>query len=156
MPANAATQPADPAWLDLIEPPEVLIALAARQMQEMMNSVLRQHALKLVEWRILCSLRADEILTICDLSELAVVDRTVTSRLVDKLSERGLVDKKALKTDRRFAQISLSDAGRSLVAAAEPDIQIARQKLFRNLPADALEQLNATLSTFISNAKSKR
>lgn len=156
MTVNTAVQAPEEDWLDKVEPPELLIALAARQMQDMMNGVLRRHALKLVEWRIMRCLKDDGVLTICDLSELAVVDRTVTSRIVDKLAERGLLTKNALKTDRRFAQISLSEAGRSLVEAAEPDVQIARKKLFRDISPDAVIALNATLSTFISNANLKR
>ncbi|MCX7561444.1 MarR family transcriptional regulator [Sulfitobacter sp. F26204] len=153
MPAHIAFHTPHADWLDQIDPPEQMIVLAARQMQDTMNAVLRRHALKIVEWRILRCLIADEILTICDLSDLAAVDRTVTSRLVDKLAERGLLHKNALKTDRRFAQISLSQAGRQLLEAAEPDVQKARQKLFKDMSSDEVSEMNTTLQKFITNAK---
>lgn len=156
MPTSNAVEIPKADWLDQVEPPELLIALAARQMQDTMNAVLRRHSLKLIEWRILRCLQTDGILTICDLSELAVVDRTVASRMVDKLSERGLLIKKALKADRRFAQVSLSDAGRVLLDEAEPNVHLARKRLFKNMSLEEVNTLNVCLQKFISNTASKR
>lgn len=153
MTSIAAIEESKPAWLDQLEPPELLIVLAGRQMQDMMNAVLRRHGLKLVEWRILRGLKTGGTLTICDLAELAVADRTVASRLVDKLSDRGLLLKKALKTDRRFAQVTLSAMGRKLLDAAEPDVAHARERLFTGMSFEEAALLNKTLEKFISNAK---
>jgi len=153
MNSNAVVEKAEPAWLDQLEPPELLVVLAGRQMQDMMNAKLRRHGLKLVEWRILRGLKPGGTLTICDLAELAVADRTVTSRLVDKLSERGLLVKKALKTDRRFAQVSLSAMGRKLLDAVEPDVRQARERLFAGISFKEADALNTTLVKFITNAK---
>ncbi|MCX7561752.1 MarR family transcriptional regulator [Sulfitobacter sp. F26204] len=153
MNSNAVIEETEPAWLDQLEPPELLIVLAGRQMQDMMNAELRRHGLKLVEWRILQGLKPGGTVTICDLAEMAVADRTVASRLVDKLSERGLLLKKALKTDRRFAQVSLSAMGRKLLDAAEPDVRQARERLFAGMSFGEANALNKTLMKFISNTK---
>ena len=147
---TALRQP-EPAWLDTLEPPEYLIALAVRQIQDSMNTALRKHGLKLVEWRMLQCLSGQDGLTICDLAEAAVIDRTVASRLVDKLAERGLLSKDALKSDRRFAQVTLTKAGRSLLAAADLSARATRERLFTGVSEAEADMLNRTLMTLIAN-----
>ncbi len=142
-------------WLDTIEPPEFQIALAGRNIQDMMNSVLRQHELKLVEWRILDCLATRQKLTIFDLAERAVVDRTVASRMADKLSERGLDEKVLLKTDRRFAQVSLTASGQNLLTKANHHVQQARAGLFSDFTHDEAELLGRTLEKLAVNAAHK-
>ena len=75
---------------DTKSPDYHLVSLNNR-IREMMNFVLRPHELKHVEWRLLNSLSQVTQLTICDLAELAVIERTVTSRLVDKMIARKLL-----------------------------------------------------------------
>ena len=142
-------------WLEAIDPPEFHIAIAGRHIQDMMNSVLRPHGLKLVEWRMLDCLGAQRNLTIHDLAERAVVDRTVASRLVDKLAERGLVEKVLLKTDRRFAQVSVTDQGRYLLDQANPDVHRARAQLFSGMSPDEATQLSQALEKLSINAAHK-
>tara|TARA_R110000787_G_scaffold250480_3_gene356104 strand:- start:85 stop:564 length:480 start_codon:yes stop_codon:yes gene_type:complete len=156
MPASPETQkyPVEH-WLDGIDPPEFLIALAGRHIQEMMNAVLRGHGLKLVEWRILDCLAAQQNLTIFDLAERAVVDRTVASRMVDRLADRGLVEKVALKTDRRFAQVSLTDAGHDVLKQAYPDVHQARARLFSDMSSDEATHLSRALEKLSVNAAHK-
>ncbi|MGJ8627157.1 MAG: MarR family winged helix-turn-helix transcriptional regulator [Sulfitobacter sp.] len=145
----------DAHWLDGLDPPEFLIALAGRHIQDMMNSVLRGHGLKLVEWRILDCLLSGQNLTIFDLAERAVVDRTVASRMVDKLADRGLVEKVLLKTDRRFAQVSLTPSGRSLLEQANHDVRMARMRLFAGIGPDEATQLSQLLEKLSFNAAHK-
>ncbi|MGJ8615667.1 MAG: MarR family winged helix-turn-helix transcriptional regulator [Sulfitobacter sp.] len=156
MPAAPKTQD-DTAdhWLDSIDPPEFQIALAGRHIQEMMNAVLRRHGLKLVEWRMLDCLAVQQNLTIFDLAERAVLDRTVASRLVDKLAERGLVEKVTLKTDRRFAQVSLTENGRDLLNQTNPDVHHARARLFTDISPDEAIQLTRALEKLSINAAHK-
>ena len=149
------TKTQDAHWLDGIDPPEFLIALAGRHIQDMMNSVLRGYGLKLVEWRILDCLLSGQNLTIFDLAERAVVDRTVASRMVDKLADRGLVEKVLLKSDRRFAQVSLTRSGRSLLEKANHDVRTARMRLFADINADEATQLSRLLEKLSFNATHK-
>ncbi len=145
----------DEHWLNRIDPPEFLIAVAGRHIQDMMNTVLRKHGLKLVEWRIMDCLSAQENLTIFDLAERAVVDRTVASRMVDKMADRGLVEKVALKTDRRFAQVSLTKTGHDTLAGTNTDVRQARERLFTDISQDEATQLSHTLEKLSINAARK-
>ncbi|SEO98151.1 DNA-binding transcriptional regulator, MarR family [Salinihabitans flavidus] len=148
--SSQATQDTD--WILGIDPPEYLLAATTRQIREMMNTVLRRHGLKLVEWRILQSLEAEGALSILDLADRAVIDRTVTSRLIDRMVARGLVAKTALETDRRFSRVTLSDAGRDTLAACQGDVDRARAGLFDGLSRDEVAALTDALQTLASNA----
>lgn len=156
MPAAKPQNPSPEHWLDSIDPPEFRIALAGRAIHDMMNTVLRWHGLKLVEWRMLDCLGTQQNLTIHDLAERAVIDRTVASRLVDKLADRGLVEKVLLKTDRRFAQVSLTDQGRAVLDQTNPDVHRARTQLFYDLSAEEAAQLTSALDKLTINAAHKQ
>ncbi|SDE16284.1 MarR family winged helix-turn-helix transcriptional regulator [Ruegeria marina] len=115
------------------DPPEFHLSVLNMQIREMMNAVLRPHGLKLVEWRLLQCLADQGALSICDLATLAVIERTATSRLVDRMLERGLVSKEQMEDDRRFSRVSLCDAGRVKLEACTEDVHAVRQKLFEGL-----------------------
>ena len=133
------------------DPPEFHLAALNRRIRETMDRVLRPHGLKLVEWRVLQSLEAEGALNIQELSELAVVERTITSRLVDRLVERGLVSKSSLQSDKRHSQVSLTRAGGSALEAAKADVAKLRSELFSGLDMSQVEQLLALLKKIVSN-----
>lgn len=144
----------DAADLDQFEPPEYLLARLNTQIREMMHHALRPFGLKLVEWRVLqCLLPDDQVLTVADLAELAVIERTVTSRLIDKMVTRGLVAKAPLENDRRFAQITITEAGRRAYAAADGAARAARARLFEGFTVDDMTALLYLLGRMDSNAR---
>jgi MarR family transcriptional regulator for hemolysin len=138
------------------DPPEFHLAVLNVQIRELMDKALRKHGLKLVEWRILQSLGNSGTLTICDLAELSVVERTVTSRLVDKLVERGFLIKKPMPNDRRFAEVALSEAGSEQLATCATDVMHARNRLFEDVDEHEFDQLLKTLVKLQKNSAGTR
>lgn len=134
------------------DPPEFHLATLNRQIHEVMNFTLRPHGLKLVEWRVLQCLSEVRALTICDLSTLAVIDRTVTSRLVDRLVERKLVRKSAMASDRRFSHVSLMAPGRHLLDVANVDVAVVRNRLFDGIDPDQIGAMLDIISKMQANA----
>ncbi len=140
--------------LDRFEPPEYLLAKLNTQIREFMHFALRPHGLKLVEWRVLqCLLNEDQVHTVADLAELAVIERTATSRLIDKMAARGLLKKEALENDRRFMRITITEAGRSAYAAADAAARAARRHLFGGMSDDDVTQLLRILRQMQSNSE---
>ncbi len=117
------------------------LASLNNRIREMMNFVLRPHSLKHVEWRLLNCLSQANPLTICDLAELAVIERTVTSRLVDKMAERKLIRKVVSQHDRRFAQVSLTAQGSKLLVSCAADVSTARVGLLKKLSTEQIAAL---------------
>lgn len=140
--------------LDRFEPPEYRLARLNRQIREMMHTALRPYGMKLVEWRVLqCLLQSGQALSVADLAELAVVERTATSRLIDKLMARGLVAKEPLENDRRFAQITITEEGRQAYRAADTAAWDARTRLFSGLDDSDLTTLLDLLDRMERNAR---
>lgn len=73
------------------------------------------------QYNILAILRDyEEGLSQSELSDRQLVNRSNITGLVDRLERRGLVKRYRHPTDRRTYQVRLTDAGRALVAEAEP------------------------------------
>ena len=133
-------------------PPEFHLATLNRQIRDMMNFTLRPHGLKLVEWRVMQCLSEIKMLTICDLSTLAVIERTATSRLVDRLVDRKLVRKSAMANDRRFSQVSLTAPGKQLLNLATGDVAEVRERLFDGIAPDQIDAMLYTVEKMQANA----
>ena len=127
------------------DPPEYHLSQVNQQIRDMMNAVLRRHNLKLVEWRVLQCLADEGTLSVCELSTLAVLERTATGRLVDRLVDRGLVIKEQMPNDRRFARISLHADGLQQLNNCEAQVKEARDRLFSGLSQSDLQQFLNTL-----------
>ena len=97
--------------------PEFTHALKAaqREMNRRLNDAYRPLSLSCVQADVLVALDTDAALTLRGLSELVVAESGNPSRLVDRLVQLGWVDRQRDPSDRRNAQLSLTDAGRDLV-----------------------------------------
>ncbi|MCI5095002.1 MAG: MarR family transcriptional regulator [Rhodobacteraceae bacterium] len=136
-----------------VDPPEYDLMVLNSQIRSMMDAVLRPHGLKLVEWRLLQCLADEGVCSICDLAQLAVVERTKTSRLVDKLIQRQLIAKEQLPGDRRYAHVRLCEEGRKVLDACSDDVVIARTRLFDGLDQEEISNLLAILRKMQQNSR---
>lgn len=141
--------------LDRFEPPEYLLAKLNSRIRDLMNAALRTHGLKLVEWRLLqCLADAEQPRTVAELADLAVIDRTVASRVIDRMAARGLVNKQAMAQDRRFVSVTSSQAGLDLFNQSNASAQDARRRLFQGLSEAEIDDLLRLLETMNANAES--
>ncbi|MEZ5810438.1 MAG: MarR family transcriptional regulator [Rhizobiaceae bacterium] len=140
----------------ILDAPEYYLASLDRQNRENMNAALRPHGLKVADWRILSCLAHIPALAVSDLAELTVVERSVASRLVDRLIERGLLSKTASEADKRFAEVSLTAEGRAKLREAEAAVADLRDQLFGGLTTEDRENLLRMLRVLRRNALSYR
>ncbi len=127
------------------DPPEYHLSLVTQQIRDMMNAALKSHDLKLVEWRTMQCLADEGALSVCDLSNRVVVERTATGRLVDRMVARGFVSKEQAPSDRRISRVCLQDAGRQKLDACDTRIKEARARLFAGLSQREITQFLNTL-----------
>ena len=74
----------------------------------------REFEVSLVEWRTVALLGDFAPLSLKELARLAALDKSLISRTVSALVERGLVQRQVSSTDAREVELSLSPSGRSL------------------------------------------
>ena len=87
-----------------------LVAVAARSLAQVTDDVT------LAQYRALIEVASRGPLRLADLALALRVDRSTATRICDRLIRRGLVSRRRLADDRRAVRISLTPAGRELVA----------------------------------------
>jgi len=68
------------------------------------------------------------------------------TRLLDRLEERGLVDRERSRQDRRTVRIGITSAGRSLLQALSAAVRECHERQLGHLAWDELQSLNALLT----------
>jgi DNA-binding MarR family transcriptional regulator len=96
------------------------IQRAARALARRFDEALRPHGLTNGQFSLMMSLNRPEPPTIGSVSALLAMDRTTLTANLKPLERRGLVTVAVDQTDRRSRRLSLTAAGRTLLAAAVP------------------------------------
>lgn len=84
-------------------------------------------------------------------SELGVNSSTAT-RLIDRLVRRKLVDRQVHREDRRATSVSITAAGRDVVASVTRERRAEARRILRKLPAESRRTLVAALDTLCAAA----
>jgi DNA-binding MarR family transcriptional regulator len=101
-----------------------------------LESRAAEHGLSIISTRLLGILR-DRRPTMNELARLLQLDKSSVTGLVDRAERRGLVARVPSRADRRAVQVSLTDAGRDLVATVSDTFEDDVASLLKHLaPAD--------------------
>jgi DNA-binding MarR family transcriptional regulator len=84
--------------------------------------VLRRHGLTNQAWRVLAAMSSGEALTIGQIADLTVFDRSNLGRLLTVMEGDGLVERMSDAVDARAVLVRMTRAGQARYAAARPDI----------------------------------
>ena len=88
----------------------------------------------------------EQRLRMADVSRSLRLSKSGVTRLVDRLSDRGLVVRAACPKDRRVVYAGLTDEGRRAAAVAAPAVAAGvAEQLAGRLSADQLDALTASL-----------
>ena len=100
--------------------------------------------LRVTQFSLLRTIAAAGTCTLSHLAEQVLLDRTALSRTLDPLAERGLLSI-APGLDARTREVSLTRAGERALKAALPHWQRAQAEVAKQIGADKLAALIATL-----------
>lgn len=91
-----------------------VLNFAAGASTTMCQNLLEPHGLTLQQWVILSALwRRDELL-VTEIAEYVGTNVPAASRIIDRMAERDLLERRPSQSDRRAVQVSLTEKGRSL------------------------------------------
>ena len=113
-----------------------LIADVSRLLRRSFDARARSIGVTRPQWRMLTMLLRHEGSNQGQLAELLDVEPITLCRMVDRLEETGLVERRANPNDRRAWQLFVTSKGTALTAELVP--------IGQNLFDDALEGLDAT------------
>ena len=118
---------------------------AARAVARRFDEVLRPLGLTNGQFSLLMSLNRPAPPTIGSVSALLAMDRTTLTAALKPLERRGLVQVAVDATDRRSRRLTLTPAGRTLLAAAVPAWRQTHAAIENLLPAPDPDRLRADL-----------
>lgn len=100
--------------------PYMLAVASQRVSRGLALRYAREFGLSIPEWRVLAHLTKDEALSVKDITARVDMDKSKVSRAATRLTGAGLLSKVADKGDGRLVALTLTDAGRALMARLIP------------------------------------
>ena len=102
-------------------------------LRDSIKKLLKPHGLTLQQYNVLRILKgAEEPITTSIIRERLLDKMADTSRLVERLSQKGLVNRKVCSFDKRLVDVSLSKTGLELVESLNQQ-QSVLDNIFKNL-----------------------
>jgi DNA-binding MarR family transcriptional regulator len=121
-----------------------LLRVHAALIKELDAELDARHGIPLSSYEVLIAL-ADEpgqMLRMAELADRALLSRSGTTRLVDRLQKQGLINRERCEMDARGAFASLTDEGRRLLAEARPThLAGVRERFLAHLDAEDMAAL---------------
>lgn len=137
-PARPAAAAAPPRFVDGYL--AALLAQASHLISSEFHVEVRRAGLSVPEWRVLATLADGREITVGQLAAITVIKQPTLTRLLDRMVERGHVERVPHATDRRYTPIRVTAAGTRLVARL---IEQARAHERRVLEPFGLQQAEA-------------
>ena len=89
-----------------------------------------------VQYAALATITAHPGIDQATLAGLIAYDRTTITGVVDRLVQKGLLERQANIRDRRVRELQITDEGRRILCRIEPAVQAAQRIMLRGLSAD--------------------
>ncbi len=122
-----------------------LFSDTSRLMRRYFDERAREIGITRPQWQVLTMLNRHEGINQGGLAELLVVEPITLCRMVDRLQEAELVERRRDPNDRRAWLLFLTDRARQLLTDLKPVGEQLVQKAFAGLEPGELEQLRRAL-----------
>lgn len=113
----------------------------------------RKFGLTMNEWRLIALIDAAENISLNRLASQAQFDKGLTSRIVVKLIERGVISRQTDPNDARGIALSLTEQGQALVAEVFPQAVELNKQLQSCLTRSERETLAVVLQKMTHQAR---
>lgn len=114
------------------------------------NEILKSFDLSVEQFNVLRILRGQKgkPANMCIIQERMIAKTSNTTRLVDKLLLKGLVNREVCEENRRKMEITITQKGMNLLAELDPKIEAHERMFAENLTSDEQIQLNLLLEKY--------
>ena len=106
----------------------------ARSMRTFIDQCAREHGMTRAQWGVLVRLERQEGMTQAEMAETLEIQPISLVRLIDRLCDHGLVERRPHPRDRRANLLYLTEKGRTTLARLTP--------LAKDIAADVLASLD--------------
>jgi DNA-binding MarR family transcriptional regulator len=118
---------------------------AARRVTKLYDDALAPVGLGVNQFSILARLNRVGPITIRELAQLLVMDRSTLGHLLRPLDKRGFVQLEVSERDRRSRMVKLTQAGKAAVAKARPRWATAQRRFESTFGTEAAVDLRTVL-----------
>jgi MarR family transcriptional regulator for hemolysin len=135
---------------------EVLFHLVdtARATRTAMDQSARRHGMTRAQWGVLLRLERREGMTQAEMADALEIAPISLMRLIDRLCEQGLVERRPHESDRRANRLYLTPKGRTMLELLAPLGREITGRLLAGFRGDDLRQLLALLLRIRDNIRS--
>ncbi|MGC1439813.1 MAG: MarR family transcriptional regulator [Burkholderiaceae bacterium] len=151
----ATKTPVSPRASRSVRPPKSIgrqLNFTTGRMNALCQQVLEPHGLSLPQWVILSCLWRDGELTVGALAEMVGTGLPATSRIIDRMADRGLIIRRRDDTDGRITLVAATDKARELEHLAN-FYETINTNLFAGFSAREREQTFDLLRRMELNAR---
>jgi len=113
-----------------------LLARASHDLSRNYLQAVRERGFTARQWRLLGCLWDEKSLTLTELSQVIFCSQSTTTRLVDRLLELGLLEKRVDAVDRRKFHVSLTEKGRESIGDLVNMAEATEHEIIQILGAD--------------------
>lgn len=130
----------------------VSLLVAASQVLQRMNALLRTHGITHDQYNVLRILRGahPEGHAVQEVGRRMVSRAPDVTRLLDRLERRGLIERSWAPDNRRYTLARITDAGLELLKAADPELHQLQQELMRDAAPADLEAFTRVCSRILN------
>ena len=126
-----------------------LLAAASDKASAQFHAKVRDSGLRVPEWRVLAILVDRDGSMITRLADIALIEQSRLTRIIDQMDSRRLVRRKSDTNDLRRVRVFLTAKGRRLAQSLIKDARIHEQGLLESLADSNGEQLKTLLTTLL-------
>ena len=126
-----------------------LLAQASHLISSEFHKVARQHGFSVSEWRVLASLAGGDAISIGRLAQIAVMKQPTVTRLLDRMTQKGHVERLPHDSDRRITLVRITDAGERTVGHLMELAHEHEQRVLEPFGLASAEALKSTLRRMI-------
>jgi len=123
----------------------VMLMRAREAVAERFRPIFSAHGLTEQQWRVLRVLSGVTEVEVMALARLVFLRGPSLSRILKDMAERGLISRKTTANDRRVGLISITPAGKVLIAETAPEALKAGLEVSRLFGQDRMDQLQRLL-----------
>jgi MarR family transcriptional regulator for hemolysin len=130
-----------------------MISDVGRLLRTYADQKARQFGMTRAQWAVMLKLERYEGLNQSDLAEYLDIQPITLTRLVDRLCDSGLIERRPDPTDRRAKLLYLTAAARPLLERISGQVEVLAEEVLAGLDPKAIDAVLSQLGTARTNLR---
>ena len=133
-----------------------LLARASHLVSRQFHAQLKPRGMPVPVWRVLSALSDGDGQPVTELARLTLFKQPTLTKVIDRMSRQGLVERRASARDRRKVLVYITPKGRALVTDLLARAKQHEREVLAGYSDSEVERLKAALHTLIQRCAERR